>query len=69
MINPLGKITDRLDLNKEGIITTYINKVDHSTFYVKFGNVFSYILLIIIGMLLIRTFFEKSLIFLKYILN
>ena len=56
VINPLGKITHRLDLNKEGIITTHINKVNHTTFYTKFGNVFSYVLLIMVGILIIRTF-------------
>ena len=56
VINPLGEITNRLNLNEEGIITTNINKNDYSTFYTKFGNVFSYILLIILVFLIIRTF-------------
>ena len=47
---------NRLNLNEEGIITTNINKNDYSTFYTKFGNVFCYILLIILVFLIIRTF-------------
>ena len=58
MINPLGIITDRLDLNKDGIITTNINKVDRTTFYTKFGNVFAQLLFIIMGVLILKTLFR-----------
>jgi apolipoprotein N-acyltransferase len=56
IIDPLGRIIKELPLNKEGELSTYINKVNRTTFYTKFGNVFCFILLIIIGLLLIRTF-------------
>lgn len=55
VVNPLGEITNRLNLNEDGIITTSINTNDHMTFYTKFGNVFSYILLTILVLLLLRT--------------
>ena len=57
VINPLGEITERLDLNLDGSITTNINTNNYITFYTKFGNVFSYILLTILMVLLVRTYF------------
>ena len=56
VIDPLGRIVKELPLNEEGELSIYINKVNGMTFYTKFGNVFSFILLIIIGLLLIRTY-------------
>ena len=41
--------------NEKATINTYVKKTNYITFYTKFGNVFIYILLLILGLLLIMT--------------
>ena len=56
VIDPSGYVRERTNLNENDIITTTLKKVNYTTFYTKFGNVFAYILLIILGGLFILTF-------------
>ena len=56
VIDPSGYVRERTNLNESDIITTTVKKVNYITFYTKFGNVFAYILLIILGVLFILTF-------------
>ena len=41
VIDLYGNITQRLDLNKQGVIETHISSNDTKTFYTKYGDVFS----------------------------
>jgi len=56
VIYPSGKVVEHLDLNTSGKITTFIKKTNRSTFYTNYGNVFAIIMLIITGVLFIKTF-------------
>ena len=56
VIDPTGKVRERIELNNKDVITTFIKKTDYKTFYTKFGNVFAYILLIIMMLLFVKTF-------------
>ena len=60
VVSPYGEITNRINLNEKGLITTNINTNDYITFYTKFGNVFVYILLIIVTVLLLRTIIRNE---------
>ena len=60
VIYPTGEVVERLDLNTSGEITTFIKKTNRSTFYTNYGNVFAIIMLIITGVLFIKTFFKNE---------
>ncbi len=56
-INSRGYVEKTIELNKLGTIDVNINKNTYGkTFYTRFGNVFALILLIISGILLIKSF-------------
>jgi len=56
VIDPSGKVREKTNLNEKTTITTVVKKTNYTTFYTKFGNVFVYILLIILGTLFVLTF-------------
>ena len=56
VIDPSGMIREKTNLNEKTTINTFVKKTNYITFYTKFGNVFVYILLLLLGILLIMTF-------------
>ena len=60
VVDPSGEVRMRTNLNEEAIITTNIKKTNYTTFYTKFGNVFVYILLVMMISLLIKTFIRNE---------
>ena len=62
LINPSGKVENSIGLNKLGTMSAKINKNKYSkTFYTRFGNVFSLILLALTIILLIKSIiYEKK---------
>ena len=61
LINPSGKIENTIGLNKIGTMKAKINKNKYrKTFYTRFGNVFSLILLILMTMLLIKSIIQNE---------
>ena len=61
LINRAGEIENIIDLNKTGTMNISINKNNYEkTFYTRFGNVFSLILLIITLILLCKSIFKNE---------
>ena len=61
LINRAGEIENIIDLNKTGTMNISINKNNYEkTFYTRFGNVFSLILLILMTMLLIKSIIQNE---------
>jgi len=57
IIAPSGEILQKIDLNKEGVINSFITKSNKITFYTLYGNVFVYLLFIILlGLFLISIY-------------
>ena len=56
VVNRLGIVEEKLELNQSGMINTTINKNNNKTFYTRFGNVFALILLIISSFFFVGTF-------------
>ena len=56
VVDPSGYVREKTNLNENTVITTFLKKTNYTTFYTKFGNVFVYILLIILGTLFVLTF-------------
>ena len=48
IINQTGNITDQLELNSKGSITADISPADGLTFYVKYGDIFVYFMMLTI---------------------
>ena len=62
LISPSGKVEKSIALNKSGTMNVKINKNKYGkTFYTRFGNVFSLILLVLIILLLMKSIiYEKK---------
>ena len=62
LVNPSGKVENSIGLNKAGTMQVKINKNKYGkTFYTRFGNVFSLILLGLIIILIIKSnIYEKK---------
>ncbi|MBI45406.1 MAG: apolipoprotein N-acyltransferase [Candidatus Marinimicrobia bacterium] len=61
LINPNGSIQESIGLNKAGTMHVKINKNKYEkTFYTRFGNVFSIVLLVFLILLLIRLNFRNE---------
>jgi len=60
IIDPNGKIVDYIPLNKQGIINSLINLTNNNkTFYTKFGDVFSQLLLFTMLILSLQIYIKK----------
>ena len=61
IINPLGIVEKEIELNKFGTINVQINKnIYKKTFYTRFGNIFSLILLVLTILVLILSRFKNE---------
>jgi len=60
VISPSGEVREYLDLNESGKITTFIEKVNRSTFYTEYGNIFAIVTLIITLSFVIGTLYEQK---------
>ena len=59
IVDPYGNITDRIELNKEGVIEAEVIILDEQTFYTKYGNLFSIFNLVIMILMLVVAFFRN----------
>ena len=48
VIDQFGNIQHQLELNKEGVIVSNIYPNSYKTFYVKYGDIFIYFMMVII---------------------
>ncbi|MBI65878.1 MAG: apolipoprotein N-acyltransferase [Candidatus Marinimicrobia bacterium] len=60
IINELGIVENKIELNEEGHMSSILYKKNKKTFYTKFGNVFSLILLIVSSIFFIMTFIKNE---------
>jgi len=60
VIDPSGKVREITNLNSNEVITTFIKKSNTITFYTQYGNVFAYLLLTILVLLLLLTFYKNE---------
>ena len=56
VVDRSGYVREKTNLNENAVITTFLKKTNYTTFYTKFGNVFVYILLVLLGILFVLTF-------------
>ena len=55
VIDQFGNIQHQIDLNKEGSIVASIYPNSYKTFYVKYGDIFIYLMIVIIILSMLKS--------------